>query len=354
MPQRRDIPLDLIVVSGAGQSQPAVVDAGCVSDQFVTGFQNFTAPTGGTLVAVGNFDGVHLGHHALIEYALAQARALSLMPVAMTFDPHPAVVLSNVVPTLLTTTARKIELLVRIAPELCVIVQPFDAAFSQIEAETFVSEILLERLRARYVLVGKNFHFGRGRRGNHELLRALAAKLDFTAHAFELSGDIAGAFSSSRARSELIAGRLENVASVLGRPHAISGVVVAGDGRGRTIGFPTANLDEIAEGLPPPGVYTCIVDQLGLARESRRLGLGVMSLGPRPTVDRGYAVEVHVLDFSEDLYCKHLRVHMIHRLRGIEKFASIAELQAQIGADIDQARRLLADCDPFATCVSLG
>jgi riboflavin kinase / FMN adenylyltransferase len=317
-----------------------------VSAQFVTGYQNFAAPSGGTLIAVGNFDGVHLGHRALLEFALAQSRSLSLAPVAMTFDPHPTRVLSHAVPTILTTTARKIELMLRIAPELRIIVQPFDEAFSRIEAEAFVSEILLKSLQARYVLVGKNFHFGRGRRGNHDLLREMAASRDFTAHAFELSGDAAGTFSSSRVRSELIAGQLDNVASMLGRPHAFSGAVVAGDGRGRVLGFPTANLDEIAEGLPPPGVYTCIVDQLSEVKEPSRLGLGVMSLGPRPTVDRGHAVEVHLLDFSADLYGKHLRVHLIHRLRGIEKFASVAELQAQIKVDIDQARRLLTGVLP--------
>ena len=329
--------------SSTRQGQPAVVHAVSVSAQFVPGYQNFAAPSGGTLIAVGNFDGVHLGHRALLEFALAQARSLSLAPVAMTFDPHPTKVLSNAVPTILTTTARKVELMVRIAPELRIIVQPFDEAFSRIEAEKFVSEILLKSLQARYVLVGKNFHFGRGRRGNHDLLREMAASLDFAAHAFELSGDAAGTFSSSRVRSELIAGRLDDVAGMLGRPHAISGVVAAGDGRGRTLGFPTANLEEITEGLPPAGVYTCIVDQLSEGIEPLRLGMGVMSLGPRPTVDRGHAVEVYLLDFSADLYGKHLRVHLIHRLRGIEKFAGVAELQAQIKVDIDQARGLLAD-----------
>jgi riboflavin kinase / FMN adenylyltransferase len=336
----------------ARQSQPSVVDAVSVSAQFVSGYQNYTAPSGGTLVAVGNFDGVHLGHRALLEYALAQARSLSLAPVAMTFDPHPAAVLSGVVPIVLTTTARKIELMLRIAPELRVIVQPFDDSFSRIEAEVFVSEILFKSLQARYVLVGKNFHFGRGRRGNHELLRDLAARLGFTAHTYELSGDAAGTFSSSRIRSELIAGRVDDVASMLGRPHAISGVVVSGDGRGRTLGFPTANLEEIAEGLPLPGVYTCTVEQLFEEQEPTRLGVGVISLGPRPTVARGHAAEVHLLDFSADLYGKHLRVHLIHRLRDIEKFASVAELRAQIEADIDQARRILTEVLPTG-CANL-
>jgi riboflavin kinase/FMN adenylyltransferase len=230
------------------------------------------------------------------------------------------------------------DLILQIAPQLKIIVQPFDAEFSRIEAETFVERILLDSLKARYVLVGKNFHFGRARHGTHELLRVLADKWGFIAEAFELSGDTSGTFSSSRARSELVAGNLEGVAHVLGRPHAITGVVVSGDGRGRDFGFPTANLSEIVEGLPPAGVYTCIVGDATQKGLVRRLGLGVMSLGPRPTVNSGFATEIHVLDFSGDLYAKRLRVHIIHRLRGIERFADIEALRIQIASDIEVAR----------------
>jgi len=260
-----------------------------VSERSVTGFQNLQVPSSGTLIAVGNFDGVHIGHRALIEHVLAQAKSRSLMPVAMTFDPHPARVLSASVPQLLTTTERKIELMLHLAPQLNIVVQPFDTDFSRIEAETFVEQILLKSLRARYVLVGSNFHFGRARRGTPDLLRHLADKLGFIAEAFELSGDTAGSYSSSRVRSELAAGNLESVASMLGRPHAITGVVVPGDAMGRVIGFPTANLSEIEEGLPPAGVYTCIVCDATSLPAVSRLGLGVMSLGLRPTVNRGFA-----------------------------------------------------------------
>lgn len=261
----------------------------------------------------------------------------------MTFDPHPATVLGKVAMTLLTSTARKVELLSAMDPELRIVVQPFDAAFSRIDAEAFVSEVLLKSLRARYVLVGKNFHFGRGRRGNHEMLRELAEKLDFTAQAFELSGDVDGSFSSSRARAELLRGRLDNVAAVLGRPHAITGQVIAGEKLGRQLGFPTANLARIVEGLPPPGVYAGLVDEIDVDGRALRLGMGVMSIGPRPTVNLGDAVEAHLLDYNGDLYGKQLRVHLVQRLRGIEKFASVEELQAHIKTDIETARRLLVD-----------
>ena len=259
----------------------------------------------------------------------------------MTFDPHPAAVLTSAAPVLLTSTERKIDLILLEAPQLKIIVQPFDTEFSRIEAEVFVERILLQSLKARYVLVGKNFHFGRGRRGTPELLRALSSQWAFSAEAFELSGDIDGTFSSSRARSELLAGNMEGVAHVLGRPHAITGLVVPGDGRGRVLGFPTANLAAIEEGLPPEGVYTCFVSEVARGHAPRRLGLGVMSLGMRPTVNSGFAVEVHLLDANEDLYGKRLRVHMVHRLRGIERFADVDALKTQIAVDIAQTRHNL-------------
>jgi riboflavin kinase/FMN adenylyltransferase len=314
-----------------------------VSEQVVIGYQNLKAPPGGTLVAIGNFDGVHRGHQALIAHALEEARERSLLPVAMTFDPHPSSVLGKMPPTLLTSTPRKIELLRAMSPELRIVVQPFTETFSHIEAEDFVSDVLLNSLRARFIMVGKNFHFGRGRRGNHELLTELAAKLDFTARAFELSGDYEGSFSSSRARAELLRGRLDHVTSVLGRPHAITGEVVRGNGLGRQFGFPTANLANIVEGLPPPGVYAAMIDEVTPDGQIKPLGKAAMSIGPRPTVNLGETVEAHLLDYSGDLYGKVLRAHLIERLRGIEKFASIEELKIQMKADVETTRQRLTE-----------
>ena len=270
-----------------------------------------------------------------------QAQRRALLPVIMTFEPHPAAVLAAAAPSLLMTLEHKVDLLLRIAPELRVIVQPFDKDFARIEAEQFVQRILLETLKARFVLVGSNFHFGRARRGTPELLGTLAADWHFEAEAFALSGDQAGIYSSSRVRAELAAGNLRAVTQVLGRPYALTGIVVAGDGRGRELQFPTANLEQIAEALPPTGVYACIVDEITEEHGGKRIGWGVMSLGPRPTVNRGATTEVHVLDFSGDLYGRRLRIHMIQRLRDIEKFADLPSLRAQIEKDVVAARALL-------------
>jgi riboflavin kinase/FMN adenylyltransferase len=287
---------------------------------------------------VGNFDGVHIGHRALIGHVLSQAKVRSLAPVLMTFDPHPALVLTSKAPALLTTTERKIDLILEIAPELSVIVQPFDAGFSRIEAEDFVNRILLGSLNARYVLVGKNFHFGRARRGTPELLRNMSETGGFEAEAFELSGDLQGEYSSSRARAELAAGNMEGVTHILGRPHAITGFVVEGDARGRELGFRTANLEGIEEALPPEGIYACLVCDATRSVPPTMVGIGAMSLGPRPTVNRGFAVEVHVLDYQGDLYEKRLRVHILHRLRGIERFQTLEELAVQIALDVANTR----------------
>jgi riboflavin kinase/FMN adenylyltransferase len=315
--------------------------AGGVSNRCVMGFEALAVPVGGTLIAIGNFDGVHAGHRALIQHAVKKASEASLLPVAMTFHPHPAGVLSGRTLPLLTTTERKVELLLQCATNLHVIVQPFDHAFAQIEAEDFVERILLGSLRARFIVVGNNFHFGRARRGTPALLQDLAGKLGFAAQTFGLSGDAAGSFSSSRVRTDIAAGNLEQAAQILGRPHAISGVVVQGDQRGRSIGFPTANLAETSEVLPPVGVYGCVVDELVAGQPPRRLSTGVMNIGPRPTVNRGFSVEVHLLDFCADLYAKWLRVHIIEHLRGVERFADLPALRRQIAADISAARQRL-------------
>ena len=322
---------------------PAVVEGRGVSERSIPGYQHFLAPSSGTLIAVGNFDGVHVGHRALIEHVLSQAAERSLAPLLMTFDPHPALVLTSKAPALLTTTERKVDLILDIAPQLNIVVQPFDAEFSRIEAEDFVERILLGGLNARYVLVGKNFHFGRGRRGTADLLRSMSERRGFEAEAFELSGDLGGVYSSSRARLELAAGNMGGVTHILGRPHAITGVVVPGDARGRELGFRTANLEGIDEGLPPEGIYACLVCEAAPGAPAKMLGMGAMSLGPRPTVNRGFAVEVHVLDYSDDLYERRLRIHILHRLRGIERFDDIEKLQMQIAIDVERTRQFASD-----------
>ena len=291
-------------------------------------------------MAIGNFDGVHLGHRAVIGAALAEARESGLRPLVLTFDPHPSEVLGRGAPAPLTLPARKVLLIERLGADLRVVVEPFTTALSKLTPAEFARDFVVKVLGARVVIVGENFHFGHGRAGDLDTLVALGRELGFAAHASSLVGDASGPYSSTRARVALGAGDLAAVANVLGRPHSISGSVVLGAQRGRTSGVPTANLDGVGEALPPHGVYAVLVDQ-EVDGVARALSTGVANIGVRPTVSAGFGVEVHLFDFSGDLYGSRLRVHLIERLRDERKFSGLDELKAQIAQDMTGARRAL-------------
>lgn len=313
----------------------------------VDGASKLGAAPRSTLVAIGNFDGVHRGHEAVLGACAAEAAALGVRPVALTFDPHPSEVLGRGKLPVLTRLDRKIELMGRACPGLTVVVEPFTPELAALEAPVFAERLLAGSLGARRVLVGENFRFGRGRGGDLALLRELGAGFGFDARAEALRGDDQGAFSSSRVRAALAAGKLPEVERQLGRPHAITGRVVPGAGRGRTIGVPTANLSEVQEALPPYGVYACLVDRV-TADGARVLGRAAVNIGERPTLAAGFSIEAHVLDFSGDLYGAELRLHFVARLREERRFPGIEELKAQITRDFASARELLAAKAPAA------
>jgi riboflavin kinase/FMN adenylyltransferase len=189
--------------------------------------------------------------------------------------------------------------------------------------------------------VGKNFRFGRNRAGDLATLEALGRALGFEARAEALRGDAEGPYSSSRVREALARGELADVERVLGRPHSLSGTVVRGAGRGRTIGVPTANLDGVAEALPPYGVYACVVDRLDGG--TRALAKGVVNVGERPTLGAGFSVEAHLFDFEGDLYGARLRLHLCARLREERRFDGIDALRAQIERDLVTAREAVRE-----------
>jgi riboflavin kinase / FMN adenylyltransferase len=303
----------------------------------VYGARSAASSRAATLVAIGNFDGVHKGHQQVVRAACLEASRRGLRPTALTFDPHPASVLGGRTVPLLTTIARRAELMVGLCPELRVVVEPFTRELAAELPEQFVGELLVGALGARVVMVGRNFHFGRGRAGNFEVLGALGHQLGFEAIAFPLAGDEEGPYSSTRARRALAAGDLPGFLRVVGRPHALGGRIVPGDARGRTLGFPTANLDQVPEALPAHGVYAGsakLVDELGAEVD---LGAAAINVGVRPTFDgERPGVEVHVIGFRGDLYGKSLRVELWARLREERRFASQAELVRQIELDIEQ------------------
>jgi len=312
-----------------------------VSARRVDGAESLGASPKSTLVVIGNFDGVHRGHQAVLAAAAAEARSSGLTPVVLTFDPHPVVVLRGRPPSVLTTMERRVALIGRAAEGLSVVVQPFTRELSVLEPREFVVRLLLGELGAAVVVVGENFSFGRERRGDVALLRELGAELGFQARAHALEGDGSGPYSSSRVRGAIGAGDMLEVERLLGRPHSISGRVERGDERGRALGFPTANLGGVPEVLPPHGVYACLVDRLAPSG-ALSLGLGVANLGVRPTVAAGPSIEAHVLDFAGDLYGAELRLHLVARLRDEQRFDGLDALVRQIEKDVARSRQLLA------------
>jgi riboflavin kinase / FMN adenylyltransferase len=293
------------------------------------------------VIAVGNFDGVHRGHQALVRTMTASAREHGLEALVLTFHPHPFEVLVGPGRGVLTPLERKVDLLGRIDPPVRVVVEPFTRELGSLTPEEFAERVLVSRLHAHTVVVGQGFRFGRGRTGDLATLQALGRKLGFSALAAELVADPGGAISSSRIRAAIEHGDVVGAEQMLSRPHAVSGRVVHGNGRGRAVGVPTANLSRVPELLPAHGVYACLVDRVEPGPSAVVLGAGVLNVGVRPTMDAGFSLEVHLLDFTGDLYGTYLRVHLVEQLRQERRFASVAELSAQIQADIVVARRVL-------------
>ncbi len=299
---------------------------------------------------VGNFDGVHRGHQWVLARGLQAALDAGLAPIVLTFHPHPSEVLGRGSLPVLTPLARKIDLLARLSPALCVVVEPFTRELAAASPRQFAAELLQQKLGARQVIVGENFRFGRGRSGDADTLRALGGELGFEARAEALNGDEQGVISSTRIRELISSGAVLEAEALLGRPHALSGVVELGDQRARQLGVPSANLGKVPELLPARGVYAVLVDVLEGAAYTR-LGVGIANVGVRPTHGAGdVRAEAHVLGYSGDLYGRSLRVHLVERLRDERRFGSIDELRAQLDQDKrdGQARLSRRTPDPAA------
>jgi len=300
----------------------------------------------GAVLAIGNFDGIHLGHQTVLTEARARARAAGARFAVLTFEPHPRSVFQpGIAPFRLTPFRDKVRLLAALGVEL-LIAHRFDAAFAQKSAENFVRELLVEGLGVRHVVVGYDFVFGNRRRGNAALLRGLGEAAGFVTAVVDPVASANGAiYASTRIREHLVAGHPLEAASLLGRPWEIGGRVMTGDRLGRTIGFPTANIGLADYLRPAPGVYAV---RVGIAEGGRtRWHDGAANLGWRPTVGgRDLRLEAHVLDFDGDLYGKRLRVAFIERLRAEQRFAGLDALKTQIAEDCRAARAALAGLRP--------
>jgi riboflavin kinase/FMN adenylyltransferase len=300
---------------------------------------------GRSVVTIGVFDGVHLGHQRIVGAAVAAGRRLGLPVVVVTFDPHPSeVIRSGSHPPLLCTVRRRGQLLAGLgADAVCVL--PFTLEFSRLEPDEFVRSVLVDKLHAQWVVVGENFRFGHRAAGDIALLAELGDKYDFGAEGVPLLAEDGVAVSSSLIREHLSAGDVAAAARDLGRPHRLEGVVVRGEQRGRALGFPTANLETPPQAaIPADGVYAgwlATLDADGL--ETERWPAAI-SVGSNPTFGGQHrVVEAYALDRDDlDLYGVHAAVDFAARLRGMVRFESVAALIAQMRVDVDRARTLVA------------
>ena len=305
--------------------------------RIVRTLESFPPDAGPSVVALGVFDGVHLAHRTILDTAVSRAGRDGGTAVVCTFDPHPAEVLQpDRAPLPITTLDERLELIAMSGVALTVVV-PFTPALATMEPETFVAEILTGRLGAREVVVGFNHRFGRGARGDARLLREVGARLGMHAEIVPPMDVDGTPVSSSAIRTALQRGDVVGAARMLGRPYFVTGAIVEGAGRGRSLGFATANVAAERPLLTPPGVYAC------------RFTLGdvvhgaVVNAGVRPTFgEKIFTVEAHVLDFSGDLYGRHARLDFIARLREERKFPGVEALKAQIASDVAAARTALS------------
>ena len=297
---------------------------------------------GGTVVTIGVYDGVHLGHQALIGRVRRMAQELGAASAVVTFDRHPAtVVRPDSAPRLLTGLDQRLELLAAQGVDYALVLG-FDERRAAESAQDFVREVLVDCLGARAVVVGHDFHFGHRRGGNVALLQEMGADLGFDVLGINLVGDApaSAAVSSTRIRQAVAAGDVVEAARLLGRPYEVRGVVVRGDARGRDLGFPTANVavaDEIL--LPADGIYAGWYE-----RPDSRVHAAAISVGRRPTFHpeaRRSVLEAYLIDFDGDLYGDPARVRFTARVREEVKFDSVEALVGQMERDVDAARTLL-------------
>jgi len=294
------------------------------------------------VLTVGNFDGVHLGHQALFHTVIEKAEAIDGTSAAMTFEPHPMKVLRpGYHPPLITMLEQKIELIERTGLDALIVV-PFNRRFAALSPREFVEDVLIRRIGMAAMVVGSDYTFGRYRAGNVQQLRNFSELFDFdliVSDWIQIVKDNSKRISSTKIREMVTAGRVDRAPDMMGRYYQIRGRVTTGRNRGgKLLGFPTANVNLQDELCPGSGIYAVTVERNG------RLYDGVANIGYSPTFDDHiFTIEVHILDFDENIYGEKIRVNFIQRIRDEKKFDGISELSEQIRRDVEVARRILAE-----------
>ncbi len=307
----------------------------------ITDLNEIREPFKSAVITIGNFDGVHLGHQALFHEVIEKADAIGGTSVAMTFEPHPMRILKhNNHPPLITLYEQKAELIERTGIDVIVCV-PFTKEFASLTAREFIEDLLIRKIGMKAIVVGEDYSFGKNREGNLDLLKTFAGEMNFeviVADWIKMSRKLPDRISSTRVRELVMAGQMQEAHKMLGRHYQIRGIVVTGRDRGgKLLGIPTANINLHDELCPKTGIYAVTVE-----RENKQLK-GVANIGYSPTFDdHEFTVEVHILDFDQNIYGEKIRVNFIQRIRDEKKFAGIDELIEQIHRDIAAAREIFA------------
>jgi len=313
----------------------------CVKDtmELIEHLDQIGSPYKNAVVTIGNFDGVHKGHQALLAQVIEMAEEIGGTSVAMTFEPHPLRALGISSPPLITRHDQKLELIERSGIDVLLCL-PFDETFASISAHGFIQEVLVNKIGMKGIIIGADYSFGKGREGNIGLLRSEGKRLGYKTVVSEWICDSetrSERISSTRIREIVMEGRVELAMKYLGRHYQIRGKVITGRKRGgKQLGFPTANIKLHDELCPKLGVYAVTVETI------HGNFPGVANIGFSPTFgDQMFTIEVHILDFDKDIYDTRIRVNMVARLRDEKKFSNIDELSRQIKEDVNRAKEIL-------------
>jgi riboflavin kinase/FMN adenylyltransferase len=306
--------------------------------------EKITQPFKAAVITIGNFDGVHIGHQALFHEVIEKAVAIDGTSIAMTFEPHPIRVLKkNNAPPLITLYEQKTELIERAGIDVLICI-PFTLEFASLPAEAFIKDLLVAKIGMQAIIVGEDYTFGKNREGDLTVLKSYASQMGYeviVADWIKAARNVSDRISSTKIRELVMAGEVEPARKMLGRHYQIRGLVVKGRDRGaKLLGVPTANIKLQDELCPKTGIYAVTVDY------NNRLYKSVANIGYSPTFDDNeFSVEVHLLDFAENIYGEKIRINFIQRIRNEKKFANISELKEQIKQDIKTAHEILAVYD---------
>jgi riboflavin kinase / FMN adenylyltransferase len=307
--------------------------------QLIRSANELTAGSRKICLAIGFFDGVHLGHQQIIRQTITDARKHGALALVITFDQHPNTIVAPArVPPLIYSLPQKLRAIESLSPDATLLIH-FDKPFSQKPGEAFIRELASLWSGIQSICVGANFTFGHKRGGNVELLKKLGAELKFSVHGMAAVSLDGRTVSSTRIREAIRAGDLDATSQMLGRAYSIASRVMEGDKLGHKLGFPTANMDPTGLALPPSGVYAIHAITRGKTHRA------VLNIGTRPTLGNPnppVRIEAHLLDFTGDLYGEELEIVFAEKLREEQKFPSLDELKAQIARDVDRAKNIFA------------